>query len=170
MLRRLRENGPVVLVPLAWTFAIAAHLDVLALRTVLIAHLVMDAVLVAFTVLSWSAMRRGVLRAWRLVLLVGLALTLVGTTGLLQTPPASSLLWLTVVGWLLVPAGGLAYTGRHVDRSPLAYTGGAVLSALGAIVYVAGTLVSGDPLVPVAGLAVAGVGQTAGIVAAVRDY
>jgi hypothetical protein len=170
MLRRLRETGPVVLVPLAWTFAIAAHRGLLAIRTVLIAHLVMDAVLVAFTVLSWADMRRGVLRAWRLVLLVGLALTLLGTAGLLQTPPASSLLWLTVVGWLLVPAAGLAYTGRRVDRSPRAYTGGAILSVVGAVVYVATPLVAAGSPGLVAGLALAGVGQTAGIVAAVRDY
>lgn len=170
MLRRLRETGPVVLVPLAWTFAVAAHRGLLATRTVLIAHLVMDAVLVAFTVLSWSDMRRGVLRAWRLVLLVGLALTLLGTAGLLQTPPARPLLWLTVVGWLVVPAAGLAYTGRHAERSPRAYTGGAALSVLGAAVYVAGSVVAVDAPLLVVGLGLAGLGQTAGIVAAVRDY
>lgn len=170
MLRPLRENGPVVLVPLAWTFAITAHLDLLALRTVLIAHVVMDTVLVAFTVLSWSEMRSGVLRAWKLVLLAGLALTLAGTAGLLVRPPALSVLWLTVVGWLLVPAAGLAYTGRRVDRSPRAYTAGAALSVLGAVVYAASPVLTGDALSLVAGLAIAGVGQTAGIVVAVRDY
>jgi len=170
MLRRLRENGPVVLVPLAWTFAAAAHLDVLAVRTVLIAHLVMDAILVAFTALSWSEMRTGVLRAWKLVLLAGLGLTLVGTAGLLRTPPATPLLWVTVVGWLLVPAAGLAYTGQHVDRSPRVYTAGAALSLLGAAVYVGTLLVSAGTTGLIAGLAVAGLGQTAGIVAAVRDY
>jgi len=170
MLRRLRENGPVVLVPLAWTFAAAAHLDLLATRTVLIAHLVMDVILVAFTALSWSEMRTGVLRAWKLVLLAGLVLTLVGTVGLLQTPPATPLLWVTVVGWLLVPAAGLAYTGQRVDRSPRAYTAGAALSALGAAVYVTTGLLAAGSAGPVAGLAIAGLGQTAGIVAAVRDY
>lgn len=170
MLRRLRENGPVVLVPLAWTFAVAAHLDLLATRTVLIAHLVMDAVLVAFVILSWSEMRAGVLRAWRLVILVGLGLTLLGTAGLLQSPPATGLLWLTVVGWLVVPAAGLAYTGRRVAHSPRVYTAGAALSALGGTLYVAWSAVSGDVSGLVAALAVGGLGQTAGIVAAVRDY
>jgi len=168
MLRRLRENGPVVLVPLAWTFAVAAHLDLLADQTVLIAHLVMDAVLVAFTVLSWTEMRSGVLRAWKLVLLIGLGLTLSGTAALLDIAPLP--LPVTVVGWMAVPAAGLAYTGQRVDRSPRAYTAGAGLSALGAAVYVATLLLAGGTQLLVAGLALVGVGQTAGIVAAVRDY
>jgi len=170
MLRRLRENGPVVLVPLAWTFAIAAHLDVLAIRTVLIAHVVMDVILLAFVALSWTDMRSGVLRAWKLVILVGFVLTTIGTVGLLQTPPTEPLLVLTVVGWLLVPAAGLAYTGQHVARSPRVYTTGAALSVLGALVYAVAPVFDGGTTGLVAGLAVAGLGQTAGIVAAVRDY
>jgi len=170
MFRRLRENGPAVLVPLAWAFAIAAHLGSLQIRTVLIAHVVMDVILVAFTVLSWSEMRRGVLRAWKLTLLAGLGLTLTGTVGLVQRPPVEPLLGLTVIGWLLVPAVGLVYTGQHVDRSPRVYTAGAMLSVAGAGVYVATSLASGEASTLVASLALAGVGQTAGIVAAVRDY
>src|SRR6056297_182971 len=140
MLRRLRENGPVVLVPLAWTFATAAHLDLLALRTVLIAHLVMDAIIATFTVLSWREMTDGVLLAWRRVLLAGLAVTLVGTAGLLADPPLAPLLTATVVGWMLVPAAGLAYTGLRVDRHPRAYTVGAALSGVGAVVYLGGVV------------------------------
>lgn len=75
MFRRFRENGPVVLVPLAWTFATAAHAGYLAEHTVLVAHVVMDVILVAFAALSWGDMRTGVLRTWKLVLLVGLAFT-----------------------------------------------------------------------------------------------
>ncbi|MFC6975089.1 hypothetical protein ACFQL1_11140 [Halomicroarcula sp. GCM10025709] len=169
MLRRLRENGPVVLVPLAWTFALAAHVDVLALRTVLIAHLVMDTVIVVFTALSWREMTSGVLRAWKLVLLAGLVATLVGTAGLLATPPIRPALTATVVAWMLIPAAGLAYTGQHVDRLASIYTVGAALSVVGAGVYVAGVASVGPLLVP-AGLALTGVGQTAGIVAAVVGY
>ncbi|WP_324663663.1 hypothetical protein [Haloarcula sediminis] len=169
MLHRLRENGPVVLVPLAWTFATAAHLDLLALRTVLIAHLVMDAIIAAFTVLSWGEMRDGVLLVWRRVLVVGLGITLVGTAALLAKPPVDLLLSATVVGWMLVPAAGLVATGRRIDRRPRAYTGGGALSAVGAVIYVGGVLGPTSALVLV-GLTVTNVGQTAGIVAAVYDY
>ncbi|MFC7019657.1 MULTISPECIES: hypothetical protein [Haloarcula] len=170
MLHRARENGPVVLVPLAWTFATAAHLDVVTLRTVLIAHLVMDAILVAFTALSWGEMSEGVLRAWKLVLLAGLGATLVGTAGLLATPPVDPLLSLTVVAWMLIPAAGLAYTGQHVAAAPWVYSVGAILSVAGAVVY-AGTLLLGLSGVGLlAGLTATNVGQTAGIANAVYQY
>ena len=170
MLRRLRETAPVVLVPLAWTFATAAHLGVLAVQTVLIAHLVMDAILVAFTVLSWRDMTAGVLRAWRLVLVAGLLATLVGTGALSARPPITPLLSLTVVAWMLLPAAGLAYTGQHVDEAPWIYSVGAIVSIAGAVVY-GGTVALALPeLGLVAGLALANLGQTAGIVNAVVQY
>lgn len=169
MLRRLRENGPVVLVPLAWTFATAAHLDLLALRTVLIAHLVMDAIIAAFTVLSWREMSDGVLLVWRRVLVVGLGITLVGTVALLADPAVEPLLSATVVGWMLVPAAGLVATGRRIDRRPRAYTLGGALSTGGALIYVGGVFGAVSTLV-LAGLTMVNAGQTAGIVAAVYDY
>jgi hypothetical protein len=169
MLRRLRENGPVVLVPLAWTFATTAHLDLLALRTVLIAHIVMATIIAAFTVLSWREMTDGVLLVWKRVLLAGLPITLVGIAGLLANPPIEPLLTATVVGWMLVPAAGLAVTGRLVDRRPRAYLVGAVLSAVGAVAYVGG-LSAAVPALVIGGLSLTNVGQTAGIVAAVYDY
>ena len=78
MLRRLRENGPVVLVPAAWTLATLGHAGAVETRTVFVAHLVMDAVLLAFAALSWSDMAEGTLRVWRTVLVVGLGVTLAG--------------------------------------------------------------------------------------------
>jgi len=169
MLRQLRESGPVVLVPLAWTFATAAHMELLALRTVLIAHLVMLTIIAAFTALSWREMTEGVLLVWKRVLLAGFAVTLGGTVGLLASPPLTALLSLTIVGWMLVPAAGLAYTGRNVDRHPRVYTAGAALSGLGVASYTLGLGV-GVAVLPVAGLTLANVGQTAGIAAAVYDY
>ena len=169
MLCRLRENGPVVLVPLAWTFATAAHLGLLADRTVLIAHLVMLIIIAAFTLLSWREMTDGVLLVWKRVLVVGFAVTLAGTAGLLADPPLTGLLGTAIVGWMLAPAAGLAYTGRHVDRHPQVYTAGAALSGLGIVSYTLG-LGLGVAALPVVGLTLANVGQTAGIVAAVYDY
>lgn len=170
MLRRLRENGPVVLVPLAWTFVTAAHADLVATRPLLIAHLVMDTLLVTFAALSWSDMTTGVLRVWRTVIVVGLGLTLAGTAGLLATPMVDPLLALAVVGWMLLPAAGLAYTGRAVTEWPRVYLVGAGLSALGAVVYVAAPLLPGGAPATLVGLTLVNVGQTAGIVAAVLAY
>jgi len=169
----IRENAPVLLVPLAWTFATVAHLDMVTVRTALIAHVVMDVIIVAFTALSWSDMSEGVLRAWRAVLLVGLGLTLVGTAALAMTPRSQTVLAGTVVGGMVVPAAGLAYTGEHVapETAPRVYTAGAVLSVLGAVVYVGWFLgVVPATTTLVGGLTLVNLGQTAGIVNAVVQY
>jgi len=169
MLRRLRENGPIVLVPLAWSFATAAHLDLLAGRTVFIAHIVMVSIIAVFTLLSWQEMDTGILLAWRRVLLAGFVLTLFGVVGLLADPQIRPLLSVTVVGWMLVPAAGLADTGRNIARRPRAYLGGAALSGLGALAYLGGLALPLELLV-LAGLTLTNVGQTVGIAAAVVDY
>ena len=185
--RRLRENGPGALVPLAWSFAVAAHLGLLADRTVLIAHLVMDSILASFAAASWSEMTEGVLRAWKLVLLVGLGVTLLGTAALLGRSEDTSAevtastgtksgnegaLALTVVAWMLVPAAGLAYTGLRVEESeaPRIYLAGTVLSVLGSLAYASAPSDSPASLRKLLGLTLANVGQTAGIVNAVYQY
>lgn len=170
MLRRLRENGPIVLVPLAWTFVTVAHLGAVDLRTLLIAHVVIDAVLLVFALASWSDMTEGVLLAWKLVLLVGLGVTLVGTAGLAVSPPVSTALAVTVAGWMLVPAAALAYTGRRVTAAPGVYTVGAGLSVLGALVYFLGPAAVVVTTAHLVGLTLVNVGQTAGIVNAVYQY
>lgn len=163
MLRRLRANGPAVLVPLAWAFVTAAHLGVVAPRTLLIAHLVMAALLLAFTVLSWSEMHQGALRVWRRIILAGFVFTVTGAVGLVLSE--ARLLWTAIVGWMLLPAAGLWDTGRRGAWPVRAYLGGGALSGLGAVVYVLGA-VAGE-VATLGGLLLVGVGQTAGIVAAV---
>ena len=170
MLRRLRENGPAVLVPAIWTVVGAAHLDVVSEHTLLVAHVVMSVLLVTFVALSWGDMRTGVLRAWRLVILAGTPPALAGTVGLATGGDAPLLLGVAVVGWMVVPAPALVYTGRRGALHPRVYVGGGVASAVAAVVYTAGVLVSSATGVLVAAVALAGVGQTAGIVAAVVDY
>jgi hypothetical protein len=178
MLRQLRETGPVVLVPLAWTFAAAAHLRLLEPRTVLVAHLVMDFLLFAFAALSWGDMiDHPVLRTWLAVIVGGLGITLVGTYAL-ATDGSETLLRATVFGWMLVPAVALVYTGRMLpaDEAPRVYTLGGVLSLLGALVFLDATLAGplssllfgSDPTL--VALALVGAGQTAGIVNAVVQY
>jgi hypothetical protein len=163
MFRRLREHGPVVLVPLAWSFVTAAHLGFVAERTLLIAHLVMATLLLAFVVLSWTDMRAGALLVWRRIIVAGFVFTVAGAAGLVLA--ADRLLWTAVVGWMLLPAAGLWDTGRRGARPARAYSVGGALSALGAAAYVLGPLVGSAATL--AGLALVGVGQTVGIVAAV---
>lgn len=170
MLRRLRENGPALLVPAIWTAVAGAHVGVVSEHTLFVAHVVMSVLLVAFVALSWSDMETGVLRAWRLVILGGTPPALSGTAGLFATPNVDGLLWFALVGWMLAPAPALWYTGRRVERHPAVYLAGAVACGLGAAVYVGGAVASAGSGVLVAGLALAGAGQTAGILAAVVDY
>jgi hypothetical protein len=169
----LRENGPVVLVPAAWTLATVGHAGLVEPRTVFIAHLVMDVVLVAFAGLSWSEMAEGTLLVWRRVLVGGLGVTLLGTAGfLVGGPTADALFAATVVGWMLLPAAGLLLTGRAVPASEAAwvYTAGAGLSAVGAVVYVVGVVGVGGTVALLAGLSLTNLGQTAGIANAVYQY
>jgi hypothetical protein len=169
VLRRLRKNGPVVLVPLAWTFVTAAHLDCVAPRTLLVAHLVMTTIFVVFTAASWPEMRAGVLYAWQLVLVVGTGFTLAGTAALAVS--ATNLVAVMLSAWMLVPAAAFVYTARNVDidRAPAVYRLAAGLSVAGWVVYFCGPLLS-LPATAVVGLTLVNVGQTAGIVNAVYQY
>ncbi|MEF8856625.1 MAG: hypothetical protein V5A16_04315 [Haloplanus sp.] len=162
MLRRLRANGPVVLVPLAWAFVTAAHLDFVAQRTLLAAHVVMATLLLAFAALSWTDMRSGALLVWWRIIVAGFGLTVAGAVGLVLSDPR--LQWLAVVGWMALPAAGLWDTGRRGATPVRAYRGGGGLSALGAVVYV---VAPNGSTATLAGLLLVGVGQTVGIVAAV---
>ncbi|MFC7176699.1 hypothetical protein [Halosegnis marinus] len=164
MLRRLRETAPAGLVPLAWLFAFAAHEGALADRTVLVGHVVMTALLVAFAALSYEDMRdHPVLRAWLAVIVVGIPVTAAGAYGVWSGDTAFALL--AVVGWMALPAVALAYTGRVLPSAERArvYTLGGALSGVGAALLLVGTAV------PVAFLCV-GAGQTAGILAATLTY
>jgi len=170
MLRRVRETAPVALVPLAWTFAALAHLELLARHTVLVAHVVMDVLLVAFAALSWQDMQtHPVLRAWLAVIVAGAGITLLGTYAL-ATDAGETLLRGTVFGWLLAPAIALVYTGRELPSADAAwvYTVGGALSTIGAVAFLYGSLAGVALALPA--IALAAVGQTAGIVNAVVQY
>jgi hypothetical protein len=168
--RRLRKNGPVLLVPLAWTFVTAAHLGVVSPRTLLAAHVVMNATFVVFTAASWREMRTGVLYAWKLVLLVGLGVTLAGTAALALGRPDAGVVAVMLSAWMLVPAAAFVYTARHVTEAPLVYRLAAALSVCGWVVYFAGPLLSVGASATIAGLVLVNVGQTAGIANAVYQY
>lgn len=166
----LRDNGPIVLVPAAWSSVGAAHAGVFSERTLLIAHAVMATVILVFAVVSWKDMEEGVLRAWRAVLAVGFFLTVSGGVGLYGAPGEKLLLGISLYGWMVLPAAGLAYTAR-MSEAPYPSAFGAALSVVGALVYTVGVTVSAFS-VPQALLAIAvvGVGQTVGIADAVYRY
>jgi hypothetical protein len=172
MLRRLRANGPALLVPAAWAVVIGAHVDLVATRTLLIAHGVMTVLLVGFAALSYGDMREGVLSVWWLVVAAGVPVTAAGLVGL--AVPALDRLFLvfTVSGWMLLPAVGLLETGREMtgDDPRTVYLAAAGLCLAGALVYLVGLFATGGQRALVAGLVLVGVGQTAGIVDAVVRY
>lgn len=169
MLRRLRESGPAGLVPLAWTLVAAAHVGLVATRPLLVAHAVMLALLVAFLVLSWREMATGALRAWRAVILAGVPTTLAGAVGLLRAPPDPTLLGVSLYGWMLLPAVGMAYTASRDVAVAWPYSVGAAACVLGTLLYAVAPASVGLPGV-VAGVALVGLGQTAGIVDAAVRY
>jgi hypothetical protein len=159
-----------VLVPLAWTFVTAAHLGAVSPRTLLAAHVVMNAIFALFTAASWGEMRSGVLYAWQLVLVVGLGFTLAGTAALAVGRPDADLVAVMLSSWMLVPAAAFVYTARHVTEAPVLYRVAALLSVLGWLVYFGGPLLAHGGTAALAGLTLVNVGQTAGIANAVFRY
>lgn len=164
MLQQLRESGPGLLVPMAWLFVAGAELDVVDSQSIFIAHLVMAAFITFFLTTGWSEMASGALAGWRAVMVVGLAITVAGIAGFLVSTGSTALWATSLVGWMLLPAAGLAYTGRLLGAASAIYIGGAVLSGVGAVVYLLSLMGIGSGLV---GLALVGIGQTVGIVDAV---
>ncbi len=160
MLARIRETGPVFLVPLAWLVVTGAHLNFVSDRAIFIAHLVMAVFIAGFVVTGWSAMDTGALAGWRAVMVVGLAITLTGIGGFLGD--AEPALAVSLVGWMLLPAAGLAYTARELPVARSRYAGAALASAIGAACYLAWLSGAGDPIA-LTGLALVGLGQTIGI-------
>jgi len=162
----LRRFGPVVLIPAAWVAAGAATVGTLRPTGLLIAHLVMAAFIAFFLVTGWRRMGDGALRAWRAVLVAGFGITLAGVAGFVGPVSGPIPLGVSLVGWMLLPAAGLAYTARALPEAALVYAGGAAACVVGAAVFV-WTAAAGDPAVgPSFGLVAAG--QTAGIVDAAR--
>ncbi|WP_424013848.1 hypothetical protein ACOZ35_12275 [Halorubrum xinjiangense] len=174
----LRENGPALLVPAAWGVAAGAVLGVVSAHALFVAHVVMSVLLVAFVVASWRDMASGVLRAWKLVILAGTPVTLAGVAGFLARDgavpalaaalPADALLAVAFYGWMLLPAPAFVYTGLRDPAVPrsIVHHVAAACSVAGAAV----AAIAGSPTGTVAGIALVGAGQTAGILAATALY
>ena len=167
MLQSLRESGPGLLVPLAWLFVAGAHQGLVSGRSIFIAHLVMAAFITFFLGTGWTEMSTGALAGWRAVMVVGLGITLAGVAGFLVSVGAATLLTTSLVGWMLLPAAGLAYTGRLLGEAASVYTASAVVSGLGAVIYI---LSLGGLELELVGITLVGIGQTVGIVDAVVRF
>ncbi|WP_049908668.1 MULTISPECIES: hypothetical protein [Halorubrum] len=174
----LRENGPALLVPAAWGVAAGAVLGVVSGRALFVAHVVMSVLLVGFVAASWRDMATGVLRAWKLVILAGTPVTLAGVAGFLALDgtvpalaaalPADAALAVAFYGWMLLPAPAFVYTGLRdssTSRSTIHHAAAACSVAGAGVAALAGSATG-----TVAGVALVGVGQTAGILAATALY
>ncbi|EMA63535.1 hypothetical protein [Halorubrum kocurii] len=169
--RRLRENGPALLVPAAWLVVVAAVLDVVSTRALFVAHVVMSVLLVAFVVASWRDMSAGVLRTWKLVILAGTPVTLAGVVGFLALGgtldlPPDALLAVSLYGWALLPAAGFASTRGRVEAGAWVYDLGVGCCVAGAV----GVAAAPSATWTAVALGVVGAGQTAGILDATLRY
>ncbi|MFC6720116.1 hypothetical protein [Halobacteriaceae bacterium SHR40] len=169
MLDRIRDLGPVVLVPAAWIATLATILDFLGSDGMAIAHAVMVAFISFFLLTGYQSMSDGALRAWRGVMIVGLPITAAGLVGFFVSSGATALFSISLVGWMLLPAAGLAYTAGEIPDARVMYAGAALISVLGAVgmlAFIAGM----DELFAVVGIALVGIGHTVGIAeASLRD-
>lgn len=165
---RLTDVGPAGLVPAAWLVTIGAHRGWVSERTLSIALAVMTVLLAAFYVAARGEMP-GVLAVWHRVIAVGFLTTLPGTVALFVAPDQTVALAVTLYAWLLLPTLAYVPTGRahEAPRMRRIYLGAAALGVAGTIVYTVGHLGGVQPATTtIAGLALVGVGQTAGIVTA----
>jgi len=169
MRRAIREAGPGLLIPLAWVVVGAAQRGVVSARSVFIAHLVMVAFMAFFLTTGWNEMTDRVLQGWRAIIVVGLAITALGAVGFLVPAVATPLWALSLGGWMLLPAIGLAYTGLLLPEATRIYIGSATITFVGAVGY--GVAAVGDiELLALAGIAAVGIGQTIGILDAIARY
>ncbi len=164
MFRSLRENGPALLVPAAWTVAGGAVAGLVSTHALFVAHVVMSVLLVAFAVASRREMATGVLAGWLRVILAGTPVTLAGVAGfLLGSDP---LLAIALYGWAVLPAVGFVYTARRVTTGRGIYAAGAGCCVVG----VAGLALASTTTGAVLAIGLVGVGQTAGILDATLRY
>ncbi|WP_205596848.1 hypothetical protein [Halostella salina] len=169
MFRQAREFGPVVLIPLAWGFVTAAHLEVVTTSTLFIAHIVMATLLAGFAVTGRPDMREGVLHTWWAVIVAGFVATVVGAVGFRVGSVGPILQGVALFSWMLLPAVGFVDTGRQVSERGWVYFGGVAACVVGAGGYALG-LFGTAPLLPVAGLVLVGAGQTLAILDAAFGY
>jgi hypothetical protein len=120
-----------------------------------------------FALTGWNEMEEGALRAWRLVLVAGFGVTVAGIAGFFISTFATILHGTSLLGWMLLPAAGLAYTALEISDARLLYGGGAALSVLGAGLFIVALANMWD-LGEVLAFVFVCIGQTIGILDAAR--
>lgn len=158
---------PVLLVPLAWTFAALVGFSSVVSETALTVGLGVMCVLFAVFA-AHPGMRGPALGAWRVVIAAGLVATLAALANLvLWVAPGLPTGRLAIVVWLGAPAYGLVRTGRALSLADRRYDLFAAASLVGTALAVAAALPSVPAVATLAGIVVGGAGQTASIVDAV---
>lgn len=169
MIGQVRDLGPIVLIPAAWIAAMLSIVGTLSDTGMFIAHVVMAVFITFFAATGWNLMGQGALRAWRSVLVAGLPVTLAGLAGFYVSSYETVLFAISLVGWMILPAAGLAYTARELPEAAFMYASCTIFSLAGAGLA-GGGLVLENETVLLVGIAVVAVGQTASIIdASIRD-
>ncbi|WP_164471756.1 hypothetical protein [Halosimplex salinum] len=165
MSRSLTDVAPALLVPAAWLVTLGAHVSPLVSRHALfVALCVMTVLLGAFAVGAREQMTGPVLGVWQGVLVLGFLITLVGAVDMAITPGSDPTLAVTLYGWMILPALAYVATAGPVEKPfSTVYLAGAILALSGAGTYA----LAGSTVEAAVGIVVVGLGQTAGIVAAV---
>jgi hypothetical protein len=156
--------APAGLVPLAWAFAGAATVSLVDRRTLTIGLVVMGSIFAVFA--AHPRMGEAGLSTWRGVLAAGVVLNAVGVAGLFLATDPGGFLAVTLYGWMVLPAVGLAGTAEALGDAGGRYRGFAIVSLLGAGVYLlAGSIPLSTDLTTIrlVGLGVVAAGQTAGV-------
>ncbi|WP_459191867.1 hypothetical protein [Halosimplex sp. J119] len=163
MSRSLTDVAPALMVPAAWTLALAARVDVVGRRPLLVALAVMTVLLGAFAVATRDAMTGPVLGLWRWVLVLGFVITLVAAVDLAVTPEIDPTLAIAFYGWMVLPALAFVATAQSVEKPfSTVYLAATICSLAGAGTHA----LAGSAVEAAVGIAVVGLGQTAAVVAA----
>ncbi|AOV95193.1 hypothetical protein AQV86_04720 [Nanohaloarchaea archaeon SG9] len=170
MLKAFRQYGPGLMVPAAWTTAITAvSTQKMPENGLLIAHVIMAVLMALFLVSGRKEMNKGVLKAWKTVITLGLPLTAFGALGLTGVY-TEVLTAFSLLGWMLLPGLALVYTGKKDETYGTGYTVSGLFSLLGLSVFLISMFYPlRQEVLSLSGLFLVFVGQSAGIFLAVHQ-
>jgi len=170
MLKAFRQYGPGLMVPAAWTTAITAvSTQKMPENGLLIAHVIMAVLMALFLVSGRKEMNKGVLKAWKTVITLGLPLTVFGALGLTGVY-TEVLTAFSLLGWMLLPGLALVYTGKKDETYSTGYTVSGLFSLLGLSVFLISMFYPlRQEVLSLSGLFLVFVGQSAGIFLAVHQ-
>lgn len=164
----IRELGPVVLIPAAWTLtfltAVYPGVDTYWIEHM---HYFMILFLAGFTVTSWRQMDRAVLSTWRWVIAIGLVPTVAGAVSFSFDTFDGVLAGFALLYWLVAPGIAAHYTSDRMAGYGTQYRAVGYAGVTAGLLYSLGILLGSDPF-RVLGIATALVSQTYAMVVAAR--